>query len=114
MDLVTNLTRLAAAFPRDNATEATLAVYVEELSRLDQETLAYVLRDTMRSATKFPTLSEILQNYNAARRRERENAKDNVAALPMGSVPMPPEIKAEIRRTLQRFDERAEVLEEDA
>lgn len=108
--LVAHLTKLAAAFPRDNVTEATLAVYVDELAGLDdQPTLYRILEGFVRGGRHFPPVSDILAEYRQAHSRERQMW--SVPALPEGRSPMPDSVREEINRVLGRFDRRAEDLE---
>jgi hypothetical protein len=109
--LVLHLTRLAAAFPRDNASEATLAVYAEELGPLDEATVLEVLAGMVRSSRRFPALGEILDEYRNA--RIQASRSSTVAALPLGRAPMPDEVRQQIREMQQAFEQRAQDLEAD-
>jgi hypothetical protein len=109
--LVAHLTKLAAAFPRDHVTEATLAVYVDELAGLeDQPTLYRILDGFVRSGRHFPPVSDILAEYRQAHSRERETW--TTQALPAGRSPMPDSIREEIHKVLGVFDKRAEEMEQ--
>lgn len=110
--LVTQVTRLAAAFPRDNATEASLAVYVEELSTRDPDTIESVLQDFIRTATHFPTVAEILEAYRY--RRQRAQQSSGVSELPISRSPMPPAVKKQIEELNAAFEARSKELAEDA
>jgi hypothetical protein len=107
--LVLHLTRLAAAFPRDNASEATLAVYAEELGPLDEATVLEVLAGMVRSSRRFPALGEILDEYRNA--RIQASRSSSVASLPLGRAPMPDEVRQQISDLKAAFDERAKDLE---
>lgn len=111
--LVQRLTRLAAAFPRDNATEATLAVYAEELYQLEPEALLTAIDNVTRSARRFPPLSEILQEYHEEREREWERMRraEHQPALPIARAPMPDHVREELRKLGLIFDRRAQELE---
>jgi hypothetical protein len=103
------LTRLAAAFPRDNPTQATLATYVDELAHLDLGTLGHAIHGRIRNGRHFPTISEIREDYAAERHRMAEAERPE--ALPTGRTPMPEDVKAEIEKVLGPMNERAETME---
>lgn len=112
--LVTSLTRLAAAFPRDNATEATLAVYAEELSRLEQDTVCDALDTLIRSSRRLPALADIIEEYHQERERQWERMKRESAeapALPIARAPMPDSLRKQLRAFQGIFDRRAADLE---
>lgn len=104
--LVMLVAKLAAAFPRDNATEATLTVYVEQLQRCDIDLLEKVINEAIANAQRLPTIAEIRTNYRAHRAR----VPNFVPALPIARSPMPPEVKKELDGFLRRMDERSEEL----
>ena len=103
--LVLALGKLAAAFPQANATEATLAVYLEQLHKLDEATLLGVLDSLIANSSRFPTVSEIRESYNQARRDARP--RDNVRLLPSGkAVPMPAFVREQLAEMEKAFDNR--------
>lgn len=109
------LGKLAAAFPRDNATEATLAVYVEQLSHLDPDILLPAIDDCITHSRRFPTVAEILEVYGEAKRQEQLSANvRSVTALPMGRSPMPDYVRKQLEEMNGKVAERSADLEGDA
>lgn len=104
--LVASLAKLAAAFPAANPTEATLAVYVEQLNHLHQPTVIQAIDDLISHARKFPTVAEIRDVYKSLRSRDVPEAE----ALPVGRSPMPDEVREQIRKLNETFSERAEEI----
>lgn len=104
--LVQLVTKLAAAFPRDNASEATMAVYVEQLHKCDIGILATVINEAIANSQRLPSVAEIRSNYRAhlARQGEPKNA------LPLGRSPMPPGVRKQLDEVLRKVDERSEEL----
>ena len=105
--LVVLVTKLAAAFPRDNATEATLAVYIEQLQNCNLDLLERIINEAIANAQRLPTIAELRTNYRA--HINRQDYKHE--ALPLGRSPIPPEVKKELDRFLRRMDERSEELQ---
>lgn len=104
--LVQNLAKLAAAFPRDNASEATLAVYIDQLAGLDYDVLGQVIDNAISQGTKFPSVAELRQDYRQA--LSRQPAPE---ALPMGRTPIPEYVKKQVATLNGAMDERAKDLE---
>lgn len=108
------LTKLAAAFPRDNATEATLAVYAEELSHMDEDAVCAALDTLIRSARRLPALADIIEEYHQERERQWEQMKreSTAVALPIGRSPMPESLKEQLRELHGAFDQRAAEMDQ--
>lgn len=104
--LVQLVTKLAAAFPRDNATEATLAVYIEQLQKCDIDVLEKIINNAIGSSTRLPTVAELRENY-----RHHFQYPVLGEALPLGRAPMPPEIKEQMKTMLGKMDERSAELD---
>ena|SRR5262244_1831251 len=53
--------KLCAAFPRQEVTVATMAIYFERLSRFDEAKLEKAVLESIDKSTFFPTIAEIIQ-----------------------------------------------------
>lgn len=58
---------LSAAYPRMTLPQATEALYVEELGRLDPDRAMTAIRTCIRDLKYWPTIAEILERYEPAR-----------------------------------------------
>lgn len=101
------LIRLAAAFPRDNISDATVQLYASELTKLDVGLLEVVIDQAINHSRGFPTIGDLRDSYNAHYRRHQ----DETPALPIAAVPMPSHIKEQWHETMRRIDERAKELD---
>jgi len=79
------MTMLVAAFPRGPWPDETRALYEAELVCLDAQFAAQAVRSAIRSCKYQPTLAELIDLYNEARKQARlaelERADDRQARL---------------------------------
>lgn len=111
-NLLMQLTRLAAAFPRDNVPESTVALYGSELRDLYQPLLAEVLREGLKSYRNFPSIAEVREDYRTTLLRIQQNSRPALSA-PDDCIPMPEEIRKKWREMLRRMDDRAKQVESE-
>lgn len=99
--------RLAAAFPRDNVPKSTIDLYRSKLSTCDVDGIVEAIESAIESAPRFPAIAELRQSYNALMLRRPQ---DDIPELPVGRSPMPDEVREQIRKMNEAFDQRAEEL----
>src|SRR5579859_6961827 len=61
-EIVSVIGRLVAAYPSANVTDATVAVYVEELMDIDAELLAGAAKKCRATSKWFPTIAELRES----------------------------------------------------
>jgi hypothetical protein len=73
---------LLAAFPRQEVQAETVAVYVQQLQRMNREVAEEAIANVLRNARVFPAISDLWNAYEPAasrRRAERERMERNLA-----------------------------------
>lgn len=105
--------RLAAAFPRDRVPESTIQLYADKLAEKNGPDLIAVIEQAMEHYKKFPTIAELREDWNAARRYQYI---EPIAAISRGDmkepvyVPMPNSIKKQLSELDGKMRERSEEL----
>jgi hypothetical protein len=73
---------LLAAFPRQEVQAETVAVYVQQLQRMNRDAAEEAIANVLRNARMFPAISDLWNAYEPAasrRRAERERMERNLA-----------------------------------